>query len=72
MKLRKESILIWLKELDSENFVFIDRGSIVNIQHIMKIINGCVELEGGVRLFASRARLDELKKRVSAFWGERI
>lgn len=60
------------KELDSEDFVFIDRGSIVNIQHIMKIINGCVELEGGVRLFASRARLDELKKRVSAFWGERI
>lgn len=60
------------KELDSEDFVFIDRGSIVNIQHIMKIINGCVELEGGVRLFASRARLDELKKRVSAFWEERI
>lgn len=70
-KVRK-SLSNVLKELDSEDFVFVDRGNIVNIQHIMKIINGCVEVEGGVRLFASNARLEQLKKKVSAFWGERI
>lgn len=70
-KVRK-SLSNVLKELDSEDFVFVDRGNIVNIQHIMKIINGCVEVEGGVRLFASHARLEQLKKKVSAFWGERI
>ena len=61
-----------LKELDSEDFLFIDRGNIVNIQYIMKIKDGCVELENGVRLFASHARIDEIKKKISEFWGERI
>lgn len=70
-KVRK-SLSVVLKELDSEDFLFIDRGNIVNIQYIMKIKDGCVELENGVRLFASHARIDEIKKKISEFWGERI
>ena len=68
----RKSLSAVLKELSSDDFVFIDRGNIVNIPYIMKIIDGCVELENGIRLFASHARLEQLKKKVSEFWGERI
>lgn len=70
-KVRK-SLAAVMKELDSEDFIYVDRGNIVNIQYIMKLKDGYVELENGIRFFASHARLDEIKKKNSEFWGNRI
>lgn len=68
----RKSLANVMKELDSEDFVYIDRGNIVNIQYIMKIKDGSVELENGVRLLASHAKIEQTKKKISEYWGERI
>lgn len=68
----RKSMAALIKELDSEEFAFIDRGNIVNIRYIMKIKDGSVELENGIRLLASRAKIEQIKKMVSDYWGEKI
>ena len=68
----RKSMDALIKELDSEEFAFIDRGCIVNIRHIMKIKDGKVELENGVSLQASRAKIEQIKKLVSSYWGKKI
>jgi DNA-binding LytR/AlgR family response regulator len=59
----RKSLANVFKELDSEDFAYIDRGNIVNIQYIMKIKDESVELENGIRLLASHAKIEQIKKR---------
>lgn len=68
----RKSLGTVLKELDSEDFVFVNRGNIVNLQYIMKIKDGCVELENGVQFFISQARVDQIKMKISKYWRKRI
>lgn len=68
----RKSLATVVKELNSEEFVYVDRGNIANVRNIMKIKDGIVELENGVRLLASHSRIEEIKKKVSEFWGDRI
>lgn len=70
-KVRK-SLSAVMKELDSEDFIYIDRGTIVNIQYVMKVKDGNIELKNGVCLFASHAKIEQVKKLINKFWGERI
>ena len=68
----RKNLATVVKELNSDEFVYVDRGNIANVRNIMKIKDGNVELENGVRLFASHARVEEIKKKVCEFWGDRI
>lgn len=49
-----------------------ERGSIVNIAQIKSIQKEEVLLSNGVRIHASRPRLEEMKERMAAYWSERI
>ncbi|WP_251205954.1 LytR/AlgR family response regulator transcription factor [Acetatifactor aquisgranensis] len=60
------------KELNSKDFVFVERGSIVNIAQIKSIQKEEVLLSNGVRIHASRPRLEELKVRMAIYWSEHI
>lgn len=70
-KVRKSLAQIY-KELMSEDFIFVDRGDIVNIAHVMGVKNSMVELKNGVRMPASHAKLEDIKTKLSNFWGEQI
>lgn len=70
-KVRKSLAQVF-KELKSEDFIYVDRGDIVNLVHIMGIKDSIVELKNGVRLPASHAKVDQIKERLSDFWGEQI
>lgn len=59
-------------ELDPQEFIFIDRGYIVNIIQIMKINNGMALLKNGEQLPISRSHLQEVKQQISKFWGRHI
>lgn len=59
-------------ELNTSEFIFIDRGYIVNIIQIMKISNGMVVLKNGEQLPVSRAHLQEVKQQINRFWGALI
>lgn len=54
-------------ELNTSEFIFIDRGCIVNIIQIMKISDGMVVLKNGEQLPISRSHLQEVKQKIKRF-----
>lgn len=59
-------------ELQTQEFIFIDRGYIVNIIQIMKISESTAYLKNGETLPISRSHLQEVKKQINRFWGAHI
>ncbi len=59
-------------ELDAEEFIYIDRGFIVNMIHIMQVKDGTVVLKNGVSLPVSRSHLREVKEQINTYWGTHI
>lgn len=59
-------------ELNAPEFIFIDRGYIVNIVQIMKISDGIAILKSGEKLPISRSHLQEVKRQINQFWGAHI
>ncbi len=49
-----------------------ERGSIVNLAQIKGIWKDEVLLSNGVRLRASRTRLEEVKEKMAGYWSEYI
>ncbi len=70
-KVRK-SLQAVFDELGSEEFVFIDRGYIVNIIHIMQIKNNTAVLKNGTVLPISRSHLQAVKEQINSYWGNVI
>lgn len=59
-------------ELNAPEFIFIDRGYIVNIIHIMEISDGMAVLKNEKKLPISRSHLQDVKQQINKFWGEHI
>ena len=59
-------------ELEAEEFIYIDRGCIVNMIHIMQVKDGTVVLKNGVSLPVSRSHLREVKEQINTYWGTHI
>lgn len=59
-------------DLNTPEFIFIDRGCIVNIIQIMKISGGMAYLKNGEKLPISRSHLQKVKQQVNKFWGLHI
>ncbi len=70
-KVRKSLAKVY-QDLESEDFIYIDQGTIVNLAHIMSVKEGTVELKNGMCLLASHAKLEELKVRLCDFWGKQL
>ena len=59
-------------ELDADEFIFTDRGCIVNMIHIMQIKDGMAVLKNGETLPISRSHLQEVKEQINHYWGMHI
>lgn len=70
-KVRKSLQQVY-EELNSSEFIFIDRGCIVNIIHIMKVCGSDVCLKDGQTLAVSRSHLPAVKQQITTFWGAHI
>lgn len=60
------------EELASDEFIYIDRGCIVNIIHIMQVKEGMAVLKNGVSLPISRSHLQGVKEQINTYWGMHI
>ena len=60
------------EELGSEDFMFTDRGCIVNIIHVIQIRDGEAVLDNGVHIPVSRSHLQDVKIKINTYWGEHI
>lgn len=70
-KVRKSLQQVY-NELNTPEFIFIDRGYIVNIIQIMKISDRMAILKNGEKLPISRSHLQEVKQQINKFWGAHI
>ena len=68
----RKSLQQVFEELEAEEFLFIDRGCIVNMIHIMQVREGMVVLKNGASLPVSRSHLQEVKTQINTYWGEHI
>ena len=70
-KVRK-SLQQVFEEINTPEFIYIDRGYIVNIIQIMKIKDGMAVLKNGEQLPISRSHLQDVKQKINRFWGAHI
>ena len=68
----RKSLSAVFEELPMEEFMYVDRGFIVNIQHIMKLKNKDVYLSNGEVLPVSRPQLESVKNKLNAYWREHM
>lgn len=61
-----------IKELNTSEFILIDRGCVVNIALISRIYNQEAICKNGERLPISRSKLKETKNKIANYWGKRI
>ncbi len=70
-KVRK-SLQQVFEELDSEEFLFVERGCIVNMIHVMQIKDSVAILKNGATCPISRSHLQPVKEQINAYWGAHI
>lgn len=70
-KVRKSLSQVY-NELNTEEFIYIDRGCIVNIIHIMQIKDKMAVLKNGNSLPISRSHLQKVKEQINRYWGMHI
>lgn len=70
-KVRKSLQQVY-EELGTDEFIFIDRGCIVNMIHIIQIKDGMAVLKNGTALPVSRSHLQEVKEQINHYWGTHI
>lgn len=56
------------KELPKEDFAWVDRGCIINLAHIQRIIGDGIILTDGIQLGVGREKLSELKDKLREYW----
>ncbi|MEE0433981.1 MAG: response regulator transcription factor [Peptococcaceae bacterium] len=67
--LERTSLAQVMEQLDDAAFIYIDRGMIVNLVHLLEIKDGFAVLDSGQRLPISRGHLADVKARVATYWG---
>lgn len=70
-KVRKSLSQVY-EELNKSEFIYIDRGCIVNIIHVMQVKNGEVVLKNGDSLAISRSHIQSTKELINTFWGNEL
>ena len=68
----RKSLAKVMEEINAEEFLFIDRGCVVNILYIKRMKDTDIILKNGVRLPMSRLRVSEIKKFINTYWGQKI
>ena len=59
-------------ELNSEEFIFIERGYIANIIHIDRMEKEKVYMDNDITLKVGRPQVHNVKTKIAEYWGEHI
>lgn len=60
------------EDLPEEEFIYVDRSFIVNVQHVMKLKNKELYMSNGERVPVSKPQLDRVKTEINAYWKSHI
>lgn len=68
----RKSLSIVYEELGSEDFVYADRGTIINLAHVIKMESGKVHMKNGTIVLTSKIKYEQIKVKLNEFWGNII
>lgn len=71
-KKERKSLQEVVSTLSEEDFMFIDKGVIVNIRHVMKLEGDMVKMRDAAHFLISRPRQRIVKQKIMEYWGKRI
>lgn len=57
------------KKLDNPDMLFLERGNILNLNHIRRVLPDLVEMDNDYRLYLGRDHIRELKDMLNKYWG---
>lgn len=60
------------QKLDDHEFIYIDKGQIVNITNIERIAQETVYMENNIKLAISRSNIKKVKNAVKKYWSRKI
>ena len=60
------------EDLPEEEFIYVDRSFIVNVQQVMKLKNKELYMSNGERVPVSKPQLDRVKAEINAYWKSHI
>ena len=60
------------EELPKEEFIYVDRSFIVNVQHVMKLKNKEIYMSNGEKVPVSKPQLERVKIEINAYWRSHI
>lgn len=69
-RVRKPLAVVY-KELNAEEFVYADKGHIVNLQHVMTVEKRSLDMRNGKQITASYAQIKKIKEEISRYWGNK-
>lgn len=58
------------KEINDNHFMIVERGYMVNLEHISGIVGNVLHLEQNNQISISRVRIPEVKQRILQYWRE--
>ena len=58
-----------MKSFNSNEFIMIERGRVINMRHILKLSGNTIYLDNGVQMMISRARMCQVKSIINTYWG---
>ena len=62
---------IW-EQLEHKHFVWVDRGVIVNIKKVQRVMKNELVLENGIVIKISRSNLQRVRAEIADFWREQL
>ena len=68
----RQSLAETYASIDQEQFVYIDRGVIINLLHLTSVVSGKVTLKNGMELLISPSRLEDVKTKFLNYWGKQL
>lgn len=64
----RKSLAEVCQELPEEEFIQVDRSYIVNLSHVMKMMNREVYISNGQKIPVSRPQAERVKQKINAYW----
>lgn len=71
VRIRKTLAQVY-QELAPGDFAYASRGDIINLSHVLGIIDNRIEMEDGNQIWTSRTKLEQVKGKLNDFWGGQI
>ena len=68
----RKTLSVVYEELPEEGFIYVDRGFIVNVEHVMKLKNREIYMSNGEIVPVSKPQLERVKKEINAYWRSHV